>query len=198
MFVFLTNLSWRNIDKIVYLFLDFFFVFPFIPLGNLFLYIIFYLFSFALIVAWLDGWNATSLTPAQSFIVEQLPKPISVDHKGHSTVVMVIILVSVVGGVFVLFALMALCYRSVVVHRNLSLCIRLVIFVQIHSTIISFNLPILFDRQGATSQGDFYLEPIIWLNLFFYTYILFTVYFWVICTFIGNLAKALFFLAVVE
>lgn len=39
---------------------------------------------------------------------------------------MVIVLVSVVGGVFIVFALMALCYRSVVVHRNLSLCLRLV------------------------------------------------------------------------
>lgn len=39
---------------------------------------------------------------------------------------MVVMLVSVVGGVFIVFALMALCYRSVVVHRNLSLCLRLV------------------------------------------------------------------------
>lgn len=33
---------------------------------------------------------------------------------------------SVVGGVFIVFALMALCYRSVVVHKNYSLCLRLV------------------------------------------------------------------------
>lgn len=51
---------------------------------------------------------------------------IKVDKDGHSTVFMVIVLVSVVGGVFIVFALMALCYRSVVVHRNLSLCLRLV------------------------------------------------------------------------
>ncbi|XP_039300307.1 uncharacterized protein LOC120355721, partial [Nilaparvata lugens] len=31
---------------------------------------------------------------------------------------------SVVGGVFIVFALMALCYRSVVVHKNFSLCLR--------------------------------------------------------------------------
>lgn len=42
---------------------------------------------------------------------------------------MVVMLVSVVGGVFIVFALMALCYRSVVVHRNLSLCLRLVEFI---------------------------------------------------------------------
>ena len=48
------------------------------------------------------------------------------DRSGHSTVFMVVMLVSVVGGVFIVFALMALCYRSVVVHRNLSLCLRLV------------------------------------------------------------------------
>jgi len=39
---------------------------------------------------------------------------------------MVVLLVSAVGGVFILFALMALCYRSVVVHRNFSLFLRLV------------------------------------------------------------------------
>jgi hypothetical protein len=50
----------------------------------------------------------------------------TVDRSGHSTVFMVVMLVSVVGGVFIVFALMALCYRSVVVHRNLSLCLRLV------------------------------------------------------------------------
>ena len=54
------------------------------------------------------------------------PKRPTVDRSGHSTVFMVVMLVSVVGGVFIVFALMALCYRSVVVHRNLSLCLRLV------------------------------------------------------------------------
>ena len=50
----------------------------------------------------------------------------AVDRSGHNTVAMVVLLVSAVGGVFILFALMALCYRSVVVHRNFSLCLRLV------------------------------------------------------------------------
>jgi hypothetical protein len=57
---------------------------------------------------------------------KRTPKRPAVDRSGHSTVFMVVMLVSVVGGVFIVFALMALCYRSVVVHRNLSLCLRLV------------------------------------------------------------------------
>lgn len=57
---------------------------------------------------------------------KKTPKRPAVDRSGHSTVFMVVMLVSVVGGVFIVFALMALCYRSVVVHRNLSLCLRLV------------------------------------------------------------------------
>ncbi|XP_065578386.1 disintegrin and metalloproteinase domain-containing protein unc-71-like isoform X1 [Artemia franciscana] len=47
-----------------------------------------------------------------------------VDRSGSSTLQLVITLVSAVGGVFIMFASMALCYRSVVVHRNLSLCVR--------------------------------------------------------------------------
>uniref|UniRef100_A0ABD2VXS6 Uncharacterized protein n=1 Tax=Trichogramma kaykai TaxID=54128 RepID=A0ABD2VXS6_9HYME len=48
------------------------------------------------------------------------------NYHGSNTVYLVITLMSVVGGVFVVFAMMALCYRSVVVHKNFSLCLRLV------------------------------------------------------------------------
>ncbi|XP_058810259.1 disintegrin and metalloproteinase domain-containing protein 11 [Phymastichus coffea] len=46
------------------------------------------------------------------------------NYHGSNTVYLVITLMSVVGGVFVVFAMMALCYRSVVVHKNFSLCLR--------------------------------------------------------------------------
>lgn len=48
------------------------------------------------------------------------------NYHGSNTVFLVGVLMSVVGFVFVTFTLMALCYRSVVVHRNFSLCLRLV------------------------------------------------------------------------
>ncbi|XP_045474873.1 uncharacterized protein LOC123680809 isoform X6 [Harmonia axyridis] len=45
-------------------------------------------------------------------------------YHGSNTVFLVGTLMSVVGGVFIVFATMALCYRSVVVHKNFSLCLR--------------------------------------------------------------------------
>lgn len=48
------------------------------------------------------------------------------NYHGSNTMFLVGVLMSVVGFVFVTFTLMALCYRSVVVHRNFTLCLRLV------------------------------------------------------------------------
>lgn len=47
------------------------------------------------------------------------------NYHGSNTVFLVGTLMSVVGGVFITFALMALCYRSVVVQR-FTICLRLV------------------------------------------------------------------------
>lgn len=58
---------------------------------------------------------------------------------------MVVMLVSVVGGVFIVFALMALCYRSVVVHRNLSLCLRLV--ESFHLMLVSASVVLTLARS---------------------------------------------------
>lgn len=69
----------------------------------------------------------------------------AVDRSGHSTVFMVVMLVSVVGGVFIVFALMALCYRSVVVHRNLSLCLRLV--ESFHLMLVSASVVLTLARS---------------------------------------------------
>ncbi|XP_031627825.1 disintegrin and metalloproteinase domain-containing protein unc-71 [Contarinia nasturtii] len=46
------------------------------------------------------------------------------NYHGSNTMFLVGVLMSVVGFVFVTFTLMALCYRSVVVHRNFTLCLR--------------------------------------------------------------------------
>jgi hypothetical protein len=48
------------------------------------------------------------------------------NYHGSNTGFLVAVLVSVVSGVFITFALVALCYRSVVIHKNISLCLRLV------------------------------------------------------------------------
>lgn len=53
------------------------------------------------------------------------------NYHSTDTVFLVVSLMSVVGGVFIMFALMALCYRSVVVHKNFSLCLRLVFIAEL-------------------------------------------------------------------
>lgn len=46
------------------------------------------------------------------------------NYHGSNTGFLVAVLVSVVSGVFLTFALVALCYRSSVVHKNITLCLR--------------------------------------------------------------------------
>lgn len=81
--------------------------------------------------------TSDDLPPIRAHTMNQIPKkpikrsmPSSTNfienYHGSNTVFLVGVLMSVVGFVFVTFTLMALCYRSVVVHRNFSLCLRLV------------------------------------------------------------------------
>jgi hypothetical protein len=62
------------------------------------------------------------------------------NYHGSNTGFLVAVLVSVVSGVFITFALVALCYRSVVVHKNITLCLRLVLKTKIENFKILFFL----------------------------------------------------------
>ncbi|XP_034671739.1 disintegrin and metalloproteinase domain-containing protein unc-71 isoform X5 [Drosophila subobscura] len=62
-------------------------------------------------------------TPENTIKMEKKETPYE-NYHGSNTVFLVGVLMSVVGFVFITFTLMALCYRSVVVHRNFSLCLR--------------------------------------------------------------------------
>ncbi|XP_055550304.1 uncharacterized protein LOC129732887 isoform X7 [Wyeomyia smithii] len=68
--------------------------------------------------------SVTSTTPEGLSAVMEKKTTRYANYHGSNTVFLVGVLMSVVGGVFVMFALMALCYRSVVVHNNFSLCLR--------------------------------------------------------------------------
>lgn len=75
------------------------------------------------------------------------------DYHGSNTIFLVGTLMSVVGGVFIVFATMALCYRSVVVHKNFSLCLRLVsrptkVAIHVYTFIFSASASkILYDKR---------------------------------------------------
>ncbi|XP_032457471.1 uncharacterized protein LOC100116487 [Nasonia vitripennis] len=71
----------------------------------------------------LTSSTETSTAPSAKNKMEKKETPYE-NYHGSNTVYLVITLMSVVGGVFVVFAMMALCYRSVVVHKNFSLCLR--------------------------------------------------------------------------
>lgn len=68
-----------------------------------------------------------------------LGEQITENYHGSNTVFLVGVLMSVVGFVFVTFTLMALCYRSVVVHKNFTLCLRLVELPKINKNRIFFS-----------------------------------------------------------
>ncbi|XP_066909274.1 disintegrin and metalloproteinase domain-containing protein 12 isoform X4 [Halyomorpha halys] len=72
-----------------------------------------------------DGTQSPSDSKEPS-LEGQMKKKETAYENSHSTntVFLVGTLMSVVGGVFIVFALSALCYRSVVVHKNFSLCLR--------------------------------------------------------------------------
>lgn len=73
-----------------------------------------------------------------------LGEQITENYHGSNTVFLVGVLMSVVGFVFVTFTLMALCYRSVVVHKNFTLCLRLVELPKINKNRIFFSFFFLF------------------------------------------------------
>lgn len=116
-----------------------------------------YYFSVTLLVDgnWRDGsYCGRRLT---TISCDNVPSGPAVDSKAHSTVFMVTMLVTVVGSVFILFALMALCYRSVVVHRNLSLCLRLV--ESLHA------VPLFPPTHSYSQTNNFWYEPIFLDNI---------------------------------
>ncbi|XP_042884522.1 disintegrin and metalloproteinase domain-containing protein unc-71-like [Penaeus japonicus] len=68
--------------------------------------------------------KTTAAAPTTTWNIVQGRNIQYVGQQGSDTVFLVVGLVSGMGGVFFAFAFMALCYRSVVVHKNFSLCLR--------------------------------------------------------------------------
>ncbi|XP_049823271.1 disintegrin and metalloproteinase domain-containing protein 11 [Aethina tumida] len=79
------------------------------------------------------------------------------DYHGSNTIFLVSTLMSVVGGVFIVFATMALCYRSVVVHKNFSLCLRRQ-NLRKYQTEYNKPLPKTYLPAGNHSQEDYLNE----------------------------------------
>ncbi|XP_039296358.1 LOW QUALITY PROTEIN: disintegrin and metalloproteinase domain-containing protein unc-71 [Nilaparvata lugens] len=84
------------------------------------------LYTFPSTEATLSPQDHLDATRAKEDLEKQMKSKVTPYENYHSTntVFLVGTLMSVVGGVFIVFALMALCYRSVVVHKNFSLCLR--------------------------------------------------------------------------
>ncbi|XP_070509632.1 disintegrin and metalloproteinase domain-containing protein 12 isoform X4 [Chironomus tepperi] len=68
--------------------------------------------------------SATTPVPDSGVIKMERKETPYENYHGSNTGFLVAVLVSVVSGVFITFALVALCYRSVVVHKNIALCLR--------------------------------------------------------------------------
>lgn len=83
------------------------------------------------------------------------------DYHGSNTVFLVLVLMSVVGGVFIIFATMALCYRSVVVHKNFTLCLRLVsrtVQVEIHNSQHPIYRFLFLTFYCVSAAAEYYLQ----------------------------------------
>lgn len=103
-----------------------------------------------------------SLVSAAAAAGRVLMPPRAENYHGSNTVFLVGMLMSVVGGVFITFALMALCYRSVVVHKNFSLCLRLVSRKQTEGSFhtIFLLLSLVFFSHSYPSSSFFFFHSV--------------------------------------
>ncbi|XP_014241701.2 disintegrin and metalloproteinase domain-containing protein 22 isoform X4 [Cimex lectularius] len=100
---------------------------------------------------------------AKNNLESQMNKKETPYENSHSTntVMLVGTLMSVVGGVFIVFALSALCYRSVVVHKNFSLCLRRSTMPKIDGSYSKkpyFKDTPIFNAQSDTPSEDVSIE----------------------------------------